>query len=598
MNTRRTRGNTPVVAGSLSALAGVLLVAASIAGPGSGARAVEPEECASVTPEVTIAALADDTATANPTDTETAVPTATAEVTDSPAPTATATATEEPAPTATPSPSATPSPAATADASSTAEPTDTPGADATESATPSPTPTPPPSPTPTPTEVPTPTPMPSPGPSPEPSDTPATVAAAAADDGSPAPADSPTATASTEAAPSATPCTPAATSSETETTEESTETATPATDEDGSSTPTGTSTPTPGGTPSATLSPTPTGTSTLSPTPKPAELACQWLATATDSASPGPDPAWDERCAAPVPGDLSVQAHAGDVSGKLSVTLWTVVRNSSRDSDIVATLRRADGSELALAPAFVETRCAAPSPLPATPVATPSPALDEPALDAPALDAPAPGTPEPTDATVTPSPTAAAPTPCGDSLTLFRATFPVSYRDACGVYEAATSLAGERPAMLAFENRCFVALELDFDALSWGRIVPGQLTGITGDLAWGARDTRPTVRNAGNAPLSLGVRFEPLTQGGASGAPATLGSFRACLGLDAGGVQCVEVSADRTAWVGEETGQALCPGQAARLDLFVLPPATVPEGTYAGDISFPSRPATGATCGP
>lgn len=561
----------PTAAGSLGVLAGVLLLTVAVAGPGDGVRAATPIDCTTTTPTPP---LVESTATTVATEgSGSASPSVSAEA-DTPTPTAataTSTATSAVSPAES---SATPTTAATATpthiATATATPSLSPAASASSTDTPTPTVEGGASPSSTPTSAATPThtataatptdtstetatlsPSPSPVASPTPTDTATALAAAATEEPATAAA---TTTEASEAAPiTGTGCaTPAVSASE------AVGSATPS---GGTGTP-GTAAPSATGaasTASATTSPG--ATVAAEPFPK---VECQWVAsmTITDpAAAAGPEHEWSDRCSGKAPGGATtrVKANAGDLPGIFTVTVWTIVENGKAATPVQQSVRRPDGTTATLAVEFVEMACSG---------------------------------------SLGSSPDGKC---ASGSRALYRSALPISYRDQCGTYELETSIETGPVEKLSFENECFVAVDLDFAAISWGRIVPGAVSGVTGDLEWQRRGTGgPSVKNIGNAPMILGITFSPLSMAGeAPGTSTPLQEFRACLGTAPGEPRCAEaIRANETTWIGETLGQAVCPGQMARLDVFVVPPQTVPQGDYEGSLSLPARMGPASACAP
>lgn len=583
MYSRRSKiRRMPTAAGSLGVLAGVLLLTVAVAEPGAGVRAATSSECTTATPTLSLGEATTAAATLE------SSPSSSPSVSSGAVPSSTAT------PATTPTPTLTPSPVASSTATDTPTPTISTGTDpsstATSAATATETMA---TATGTGTAIATPTPSSSPVASSTATGTPTQTMATAAETGtatptatpSPGPATSSTAT-DTPTAKAAEPEHLLATASPTEeraavaATTTDTPEATPTTETDcatgtatagepeasadatdGTSTP---STVTPSATgaapiASATVSPTATLEAQLS-----AEVECQWVTSATTAdvgSTPSPEPGWSDRCGwkAAAGTKKTIKANAGDSPGVLAVTVWTTVRNGFATTPIHQSVQRPDGTPVTVDVEFVEIACSL--------LADGSPHAK-----------------------------------CvGDSRALYRSTLPISYRDRCGIYELETSVESAPAEKLSFESECFVAVDLDFTAISWGRIMPGAMSGVIGDLEWQPGGTGgPSVRNVGNAPMSLGIVFSPLSMAGdPAGASTALQEFRACLGTGPGEPHCAEaITAKETMWIGDTLGQAICPGQVARLDVFVIPPPTVPQGSYEGSLSLPARLGPPDACEP
>ncbi|MCL5734695.1 MAG: hypothetical protein M1274_03750 [Actinobacteria bacterium] len=141
--------------------------------------------------------------------------------------------------------------------------------------------------------------------------------------------------------------------------------------------------------------------------------------------------------------------------------------------------------------------------------------------------------------------------------------------DATGaeVYRASTS----------FVYQSLSAFDLDFAVVDFGNVVAATSSHIVGDDRFVPGDRRPTIKNIGNVPLRLELRFTPM--------------------VDASGtVQVADLSAS---FLGEKLdssptgsvvfGNLLPPGRSAGIDFWLEPPADLPVSTYLGSVSVSLR---------
>jgi hypothetical protein len=129
-----------------------------------------------------------------------------------------------------------------------------------------------------------------------------------------------------------------------------------------------------------------------------------------------------------------------------------------------------------------------------------------------------------------------------------------------------------------------VAVELGFDAVQWGTLVPGEAKSLEGDADMSTLD-RPTILNTGTVPAYLKLYFQPL-QGARSE------SWITRFGVSFGG-ETVETSSG--VWVCLTT--AIPPGEAAAITFWVYPPADITEDVYAGALTVASSALAGAEDG-
>jgi hypothetical protein len=170
-----------------------------------------------------------------------------------------------------------------------------------------------------------------------------------------------------------------------------------------------------------------------------------------------------------------------------------------------------------------------------------------------------------------------------------RAKLQLSYLDGCGgVTITGTASTGNEMATVtaSIDVPCYHRLLADFDEVSWGALVRGAETVVSGDHDRGTSD-RPTLFNAGNIPIVLATTFDPL---------CSLEDPQDCFGDF--GVELTGANGDfhrlGPASPGEEllaTDPVLCPGYVVRLDVLVRTPGTAAGGDYAGSMDMVGRSA-------
>lgn len=119
-------------------------------------------------------------------------------------------------------------------------------------------------------------------------------------------------------------------------------------------------------------------------------------------------------------------------------------------------------------------------------------------------------------------------------------------------------------------------LKIDFSRLDFGEVEPNGIKRIEGDTAFNPpNDGRPTVRNSGNAPMHLNLRFSEMV---GTKPRALIDRFDAKLNAEkvgpfaAGPPVCFS--------------QALSPGQSAPLDINLYPASILPIDSYQGNVAL------------
>jgi hypothetical protein len=210
---------------------------------------------------------------------------------------------------------------------------------------------------------------------------------------------------------------------------------------------------------------------------------------------------------------------------------------------------------------------------------------------------------------------------------VYYAKFPLHKDQPCGKYKvianASASPGGTAVTLVNyFDVECFWYIDIDFGdinngtvtpGLSWGNIIPEQTGNISGDTAWGLGG--PTVRNGGNHPMGIHIKFSSLM--GDQLQPKFITKFDACFGHTPLTISCIgsdgtpnaenipSDAIDAGTWVGfgpmipvvdsaltsasgvqmrwapSNGHQVLCANQMGKLDLSIHPGDAVP-GEYMG----------------
>lgn len=155
----------------------------------------------------------------------------------------------------------------------------------------------------------------------------------------------------------------------------------------------------------------------------------------------------------------------------------------------------------------------------------------------------------------------------------------------CGTYEVttrATSAGGTAALTHGVEVVCFWWLTIDFDDVNWD-VSPGQADTVVGDADPNTPDA-PTITNAGNAALDVGVELSPLTTpDGASSIDTFSGTLDdTTLPIPASDVTWFDV--------------AVCPADSVPLDLTVFVDSATEPGDYGGQYTVWGRSVTGSPC--
>ena len=174
--------------------------------------------------------------------------------------------------------------------------------------------------------------------------------------------------------------------------------------------------------------------------------------------------------------------------------------------------------------------------------------------------------------------------------TLWYADWPISKDQMCGEYriEAHAVANGVESVLTNYiDIICFFNLEIDFDSVNWGAIIPGTSKVVPGDTQFSPpSSSAPTVKNTGNSGMQVGVLFTPLVQQNVEG-PKRIVDFDAAFGKTASVLEWIDpIAAGDEAWFSNSSiNQVLCNNEVGKLDLSVHPPAGLPNGQYEGSLT-------------
>jgi hypothetical protein len=182
----------------------------------------------------------------------------------------------------------------------------------------------------------------------------------------------------------------------------------------------------------------------------------------------------------------------------------------------------------------------------------------------------------------------------------YHASFELDKDQPCGEYKivaTAVAVGGNLTQLTNYiDVICSFNMQLDFNAVNWGTIIPGIKSVAPGDLVWntplGANP--PTVANGNNDGMGVQVNFGTMT-GTAHG--KTITSFDACFGRSPATLYCVDPIAAGTATdlttrpAGSPTpnpdpAQVLCANELGKLDFSIHPPASLPNDSYVGTMTI------------
>ena len=155
----------------------------------------------------------------------------------------------------------------------------------------------------------------------------------------------------------------------------------------------------------------------------------------------------------------------------------------------------------------------------------------------------------------------------------------------CGAYDVtarATSAGGTASLSHGVEVVCFWWLSIDFDAVNW-ELSPGQSDTVSGDADATTPDA-PTITNAGNAALDVGVELTPLTT------PDGGSSIDVFSGTLDGTTR--PIPADDVTWF----DVAVCPADSVPLDLTIFVDGAIEPGDYAGQYTVWGRSVPEPAC--
>lgn len=186
------------------------------------------------------------------------------------------------------------------------------------------------------------------------------------------------------------------------------------------------------------------------------------------------------------------------------------------------------------------------------------------------------------------------------ALRLFHGEFELSNDWPCGEYRVAgVAVADAHPTAAlsaTFDVMCTVALRIDFNAVDWGALTPGEPKLVRGDSHFAPpADTAPTVKNAGNDGMGLKLEFGAMT--GARW-EETIDQFYACFGRAGALLQCLAPSIPGgIAAFDDAAAHVLCANESGELDVTVHPPATARVDVYRGLITLIGYPIANRCAG-
>lgn len=211
---------------------------------------------------------------------------------------------------------------------------------------------------------------------------------------------------------------------------------------------------------------------------------------------------------------------------------------------------------------------------------------------------------------------------------LYYGTFELHKEQACGNYRVEFNANGGAQNQVLnywFNVPCIQQLQIDFSAVNWGNIVPGQTGQVLGDVVFSvppciaqSPGTCPTVKNVGNSGMGVQVDNSIMVQCSTTSAgPCVPGSvpgakeiidFDACFGRTPSTIQCIDPAPaagvcaaltnansiangedpncrNRTFVFDTTRDRTLCANEVGKLDLSIHPVLGLPAGQYRGDVT-------------
>jgi hypothetical protein len=215
-----------------------------------------------------------------------------------------------------------------------------------------------------------------------------------------------------------------------------------------------------------------------------------------------------------------------------------------------------------------------------------------------------------------------------NSKVLYYGEFDLHKYQVCGDYRVefnATGGAATQKLNYWFNVPCVQHLQMDFSAVNYGNIIPGQTANVEGDLVWDSPactatpgDPCPTVKNVGNSGMGITVIFTPLVQcsedadttceaSGPVAGPKDIHDFDACFGTSHTNIDCLgsnvsncsaltlaqSIAQNENAncrdleWTfDDDREQTLCANEVGKLELSIHPVAGLPSGNYEGTVTI------------
>jgi hypothetical protein len=193
-------------------------------------------------------------------------------------------------------------------------------------------------------------------------------------------------------------------------------------------------------------------------------------------------------------------------------------------------------------------------------------------------------------------------------LRFWRAEFDLSKHQPCGLYTvevyATSSGATTAPTYNYIDVYCFIQMELDFNQIAFGNVVPGIPKIVAGNLIWD--DGKPSVANLGSGGLNLGVLFNTMYQDSVNdGSEKWIDKFDAMFGIDSNHLEVINpifaadtpdpdlqalLPTDGIYWFSPSDTQTVCANEVFKLDFSIHPGAGLPSDTYSGTAVLYAQP--------
>jgi hypothetical protein len=206
---------------------------------------------------------------------------------------------------------------------------------------------------------------------------------------------------------------------------------------------------------------------------------------------------------------------------------------------------------------------------------------------------------------------------------LYHGTFELHKYQPCGDYKVefyATGGATNVVLTYWFNVPCIFQLQIDFDGVQWGTIIPGQTGQVLGDTNFVSPACTatpaapcPTVKNVGNSGMGLSVLFTDMVQcsdsatqscpdpDGPIPGPKKIVDFDGCFGRSPSTIQCIDPAPagactslsggdldpncnNKSFTFDTNRERTLCANEVGKLDLSIHPVLGLPAGVYQGQL--------------